>query len=344
LRRELNLNEPGLVPSLHRRASVWHLQAGYVAEAVGHAIAAGDLAHAAELIAAHWLGFVHDGKFGIVDGWLQALGDPILLADARLCLVRAWTSFAMARRVDVLPWTEAAQAAPRPAPIRDGTTSVAAGAANLRASYWLVVGNLDRARHFAMAAIELEKDLGWLAVATNCAGMACYWLGDTAAAEAHLEQAVRHPQLMPLVVVHALGHLAMIHAEQGEWDRAEDRATAALDLAHRHGTSEYWMNAMAHITRARVLQHCGQLTDAEKAVVRGLKLAKRGSIPIDLAYGLMTLAQVRHRLGDREGARELLRRARDTLAGSPDPGLLPALIESVSQRLLGVPAEQHHDC
>lgn len=334
LRRELDLTEPGLVPKLHCRASAWHLQANLIAEAIRHAIAAGDLPHAGELIATHWIGFVHDGKFGTVDAWLQALGDPFLLSDARMCLARAWTSFAMARLADVLPWTEAAQTAPLPAPIRDGTTSTAAGAANLRASYWLVVGNLGRVRHFAMAAIELEKDPGWLAVATNCAGMACYWLGDIAAAEAHLEQTVRHPELMPLVVVHALGHLAMIHAEQNDWDRAEERATAAIDLANRHGTSEYWVNAMAHITRAKVLHHRSRLADAEGAVLRGLELAARGSNPMDVTYGLMILAQARHGLGDLEEAWKLLCRARSTLAGCPDPGLLPALIESVNRRLL----------
>lgn len=106
---------------------------------------------------------------------------------------------------------------------------------------------------------------------------------------------------------------------------------------------EYWMNAMAHITQAKVLQHLGRLADAEGAVVRGLELAERGSVPMDLAYGLMILAQVRHDLGDRDGTRELLYRARDAVAGCPDPGLLPALVDSVTRRLLAIPGHDSQE-
>ena len=47
---------------LHRRAYEWHLREGLVAEAISHAIAAGDHGRAAELMAASWLSFVNRGE------------------------------------------------------------------------------------------------------------------------------------------------------------------------------------------------------------------------------------------------------------------------------------------
>ncbi|HME67145.1 MAG TPA: hypothetical protein VKG61_19820 [Streptosporangiaceae bacterium] len=74
LRRELDQSEPGLAPLLHRRASAWHRQHGSIAEAIGHAISACDLADASrELIASRWNLLVHEGLTETVGSWLDRL-------------------------------------------------------------------------------------------------------------------------------------------------------------------------------------------------------------------------------------------------------------------------------
>jgi hypothetical protein len=113
-------------------------------------------------------------------------------------------------------------------------------------------------------------------------------------------------------------------------------------LADEHGNGEYWMTAMAHIAQAKVLQQGGRLDDAATAAVRGIELARRGNIPMDLAYGLLTLAQVRHERGDPEEARELLRQTQDTVDGCPDPGLLSGMVEAVSRRFFVPTADGRH--
>lgn len=50
---QLTRNEPGLVPTLHARASMWHEQFGSPDEAIDHTLAAGDVARAIGLIAVH---------------------------------------------------------------------------------------------------------------------------------------------------------------------------------------------------------------------------------------------------------------------------------------------------
>jgi hypothetical protein len=47
--------------------------------------------------------------------WLTALPEHVVTGDARLCLARAWTSFAKGALDEVLPCVENAEAAPAPA-------------------------------------------------------------------------------------------------------------------------------------------------------------------------------------------------------------------------------------
>src|SRR4051812_20514080 len=54
LRHELTLDEPERLPELHRRAARWFHAAGDVAQAIDHALAAGDVDLAEDLVLAHW--------------------------------------------------------------------------------------------------------------------------------------------------------------------------------------------------------------------------------------------------------------------------------------------------
>ena len=56
LQTRLTNEEADLVPELHRRASEWYEQNGQEAEAIGHALAAGDFKRAAALIELAWSG------------------------------------------------------------------------------------------------------------------------------------------------------------------------------------------------------------------------------------------------------------------------------------------------
>ena len=125
-------------------------------EAINHAIAGQDFPVASELLAAHWNDVVSTGGLRTVEMWLMALPERVVTDDARLCLARAWTSFANGDLDEVLPCLETAEAAPVPGPLLDGTTSVASGAATLRASYWLRAGDFGKTVSHAHEALALE--------------------------------------------------------------------------------------------------------------------------------------------------------------------------------------------
>ena len=72
LRRELAHRESGLVADLHARAAAWHRDNGNVEEAIMHAIAAGQVREASELIARHWQR-AWDANPRTAARWLDAL-------------------------------------------------------------------------------------------------------------------------------------------------------------------------------------------------------------------------------------------------------------------------------
>ena len=78
------------MPALHRRASAWHRQSGSAEEAIEHALAAGDLAEAVDLIADHWPAYMDIGRIGTVRGWLRWLGDDQIGADPVAVHCAAW--------------------------------------------------------------------------------------------------------------------------------------------------------------------------------------------------------------------------------------------------------------
>ena len=70
--------EPDLVPDLHRRASAWHEQRDEPPEAIRHALAAGDVEHAADLIERSMPAMRRSRQEAATLGWLQVLPDELI--------------------------------------------------------------------------------------------------------------------------------------------------------------------------------------------------------------------------------------------------------------------------
>ena len=70
--------QPGQVPGLHRRASVWYEQNGELSEAIGHALAAADFERAAGLVELAIPAMRRTRQETTVRGWLEALPDEVI--------------------------------------------------------------------------------------------------------------------------------------------------------------------------------------------------------------------------------------------------------------------------
>jgi LuxR family transcriptional regulator, maltose regulon positive regulatory protein len=206
-------------------------------------------------------------------------------------------------------------------------------------------GDVGAGVHAAQLAAELEADgAPWHAVAVNVEGGCRCWQGDFAGAEPVLERGIalaRATGVMPMPEVFALGHLALIAGEKGAWDRAEQLVGDALALAARSRLQEHWACSTAHTVRG-----CAPSLDADEAVAslrRGAELALRGAGQLDIAHSLVALAGGERRTGDPDAARRALDKAREILAGCPDPGILPAMIRPLERPPRGPAAPPRPD-
>ncbi|MBV8991393.1 MAG: hypothetical protein JO372_22770 [Solirubrobacterales bacterium] len=321
LNAELRLEAPDLIPELHRRASEWFGSAGYVTDAIDHAIAGQDFATASELLAAHWNDIISSGELSAVEMWLMSLPERLVLEDARLCLARAWTSFAKGALEEVLPCLENAEAAPPPERLLDGTTSVASGAATLRASYWLRMGDFRKTVTYAREALALEHS-PWRAISANCLGMASYWLDQNAQARQYLEETIDVGRdLLPLLALAALGTLALMDCESQDWTAVAKRLHQGRQMIESGGLGEYWMMAGVELASGLAAERDGDLARAETLMARSLVLCRRGKAPVEIANALLHLARVHDTQGLDTVAAAEIEEAAMLVKSCPDPGL-----------------------
>ncbi len=341
LRHELDRAEPGLAALLHRRASAWHQAHGNVADAIGHALSAGDLADARELIASGWHACFNEGLVETVESWLSRLPPEMVAGDARLCLVRAWLARNLGRLDEVEPWVEAAEADVPQGRLREGATSIESAACMLRAGHRQMIGDLAGAEPPSRRAVELEQSgtPRWRAGSLATLGANLCWQGRDSEAVVVLDQIAGavEPLANNLAGLWALGCLAAIRSRADDVEAAEQYARKASDLAAEHGLGEYWIAATAVMTMADVLDRRGQTAEAEAAALRGLELARRGRARLETACGLLCLARIRFHGGDTHDARARLRTAQEIIAACADPGILTELVTRTEQ-VLTVPA------
>jgi LuxR family maltose regulon positive regulatory protein len=333
LRHELERRQPGSAAELHRRAGRWFLDAGLVSDAIEHLTAAGELDEVSDLISGHWLSFTNVGQRATVARWLESLPLDHVASDGRLCLAQARTASVVGNRDEIRHWVELAERAPTYNPNSD--TYLAEQAIVLRAMASEQQGDMGDARQLAAQLAPLDGSSFWHALAASNLGAAAHWLDDNAEAAKLFDTALRlNGDRIAMVSLFALGQLALIAADGGDWRACASQIEAGFDLVRTSGLEEYWQCSLLHVARGRLLQHERRLSEARGELERAAALARRGVGVVELAYVLVTLAELLRELGDRRAARELVIEARELLASAPEPGtLVPRLVAQTESRL-----------
>jgi LuxR family maltose regulon positive regulatory protein len=90
---------------------------------------------------------------------------------------------------------------------------------------------------------------------------------------------------------------------------------------------------MAHLAIGKTLLRRADLEGAARSVRHAVELSRRGLARIELAYGLLTLAEISIRHGDRDSATELVAEAQAALDHCRDPGVVGGLAAEMAERL-----------
>jgi LuxR family transcriptional regulator, maltose regulon positive regulatory protein len=322
LHSQLARTEPGLVPSLHARASTWHRAFGSTDEAVTHALAAGDVDGATDLIARHFHAYNDSGRGATVRHWLGKLGEDRIAASPLAAHCVAWTTVLSGDHRTVQRCLPVIEAAGDAGPLPDGMRSFASSAAMLRT----ICGfdGLRPMREAGLRAVALEADPGsrWYSAARGALSSALYWAGEFEAAAVHAQEArLNREALAPFRLV-ATAVMTWLAVDAGRLAQADELAREAWELGTNPslGLGGTARSSFGHLAVGAVHAAQGHLREARSELEQALEIRRKspGISPWPKLESLLRLAPVLAGLGDRTGAMTLAAEARQLLDSLPD--------------------------
>src|SRR5215469_3148791 len=243
LQLELRRTEPDQVAGLHRTAAGWLAGHGYPVEAVRHAQGAEDWELAARLLESHWPGLYLDGQATTVHELLAGFPADVLSTDAGPAAVAAADELAQGSLEAAERYLGLAERSLASAPeVRRGQLRLLLGAGKLLLAVQRgnPPGVAEEAQRLATMAEGgdaaqpgLGEDLRALAlISLGSTGFWAAWLD----AGRHLESGIRLARRIgrPYLEFARLAYQSAVDFYRS-FERSAERATAAVELARRHG-------------------------------------------------------------------------------------------------------------
>lgn len=311
LRSRLHALAPERAAPLHRRAAAWFAAQGLHAEAVAHALAAGDAARAADSIEAAAAGLWRRGETTTLRGWLEALPAELLGERAQLGLWDAWTLLsgghwpAIEARLAAIERTVAAAPASSPAL---GGQLVA-----LQAQVARVRGEASRSLLLSQQALDAlpPDDQLWRGrVLVNLAGVcwamgdaegALHWYAEAGAFGASMED---HTQALT-----AWGLQGGILTDLGRLAMASALFEQALAYASARGLRAAPVVGYSLLGLGRIRYEQNELEIAQALLEEAFDLGQRGDIGDVILQGSLALAALYQTQGEHARALATLRAA-----------------------------------
>jgi LuxR family maltose regulon positive regulatory protein len=304
---------------LHRRASAWFAGHGMPAEAIRHALLAGEIGSAHRLVARHWNHEYNAGRLTTVNGWLDALGVVRIRQDPWLAAARVLIWADEGRLDELDAWLEVD-------PTVDGYPY-----AVLRALHRFKSGDLDKACEELERAEQLrsESEPFWPTVEHCVRGTTAYWSGDDATARTSLAAAVTLARSYDNVAAYtyATGYLALVALDADDDHVARrrlDQVTTHLDPAADLAT--HFVVALPLLALGRLRVRDGRSEEARGLLERAAELSRNGAGRLERVATTTELARVLDRAGDRQAAERLRIEATALLRLSAQPGRASVLL------------------
>ncbi len=319
LRYRLQQEQASFIPELHRRASKWHEEHGFIDRAIRHAIAADDLEEAARLVAEHSYTANERGEVSTVRRWFELLPGERVRSDPSLSVDFAWNLFLSGQIGAVEERLNDAEAllTRQTTPINSEQVAELYGKINtLRAILFGIQGEPMRSTEVAQQVLNLlpddrrsERGILLLTLAVNFRDV-----GDIAQASQSYADAVTlllaAENIMAAIM--AVEQLVRLLVIQGKLVQAVEVCQEMLDASTEFSAPEQLRilsSDMARANMSHVLYERNELADAEEYVRRGIKQAKRGGFLQSLVIGQILLARILQARGDANGANKMLQAA-----------------------------------
>jgi LuxR family maltose regulon positive regulatory protein len=290
LHTRLMEEQPDLVPTLHQRASEWYEQNGLPADAVHHALAAGDFERAAGLIELAWPAMNRSCQDATWLGWVKMLPDEMVAARPVLSLDYGWSLLicgeleACETRLQDAERGLDSTGEKSEGPDASSTGMIVvdeeqfrtmpASIANARAYHAQAIGDVPGTLKYSRQALDLLPEDDWLKRAVPAALM------------------------------------GFIHLESGDLEEAH-RSFTDLKASFKMGGDISYISFTFILADIRMVQ--GRLKEATSIYEQSIQIAADQGEPMplgteDLYRGI---SELHYELGDLETAREYLQRSEE---------------------------------
>jgi LuxR family transcriptional regulator, maltose regulon positive regulatory protein len=343
LREELEATEPGLVPTLHRRAADWFERHGDAERAVEHALAAGDDARFMRIFAATALTTHNEGRGALVEEWLTLVdetGDLEHHAEAAVLAARLHAH--NGRAADAARCLDAAVRGLEQATPADETEPIRAKITLMRAA--TAAETPDAMRAAATSALGgIRADDPWRPYGLLLQGVADVLLGNDQSADDLLEQAARVAGRLGTVEVQtlALAERALLAEAGGEHAAAdallEQISAGAMPL------EGFASHALTLAATARSMLRHGRAPEARRSLASAQLQLDRvtGALPWLAVQTRLEIASAFVMLRDSAAAAPLLEEVDALLALQPGLGALRGQRDRLAAGIEGMPAAGH---
>ncbi len=319
---ELNRTRPDEERDLHREAFEWLRDDGQIAEAIPHALAAGEPAAAAELVCMWWGAMMDSGSNEIMRSLLASFR-PEYVADHQPLAIAAAGVHAMAGDTqEAQRWLRAAERTRYDGPRPDGMASVASSVALCRG--FLAPHGVDAALADGHTALELEPPgSGWWTLANLIVGRSLVLRGDVDEPTEFFEEVERTSPVISQRT-YALAELSLGYLSRGDAELAKITADAACELLGGAGAEDFFVAALAYAALALAALDLGDQRTARmalRAAARPMTAAGQ-ALPMDATHTRLVLARAALALGEAETARGYLRDAKQVIDAIDDVGVM----------------------
>ncbi|MGC9347694.1 MAG: LuxR C-terminal-related transcriptional regulator [Anaerolineae bacterium] len=284
---------PEEIAALHRRASVWYAARDQSAEAIRHALAAGDTDRAVELIENAVPEMFRTSELTTLIGWLNALPEALVRRRPYLSMVMAWAKLALGRSEDIdqhlrdVEQAIGARAGESAASLEydADTRGALAEISCIRASVAFNRMDVNAVKSLTDQAMRyLSGDtadglfntrLALEGVAAFNRALALEFGGDTREAVEAFEVAIRlqrednNLHLLPM----SMSHLAQLQMVLGDLHTAAQTYQAALRMAESGGIPSP-LSGIAYTGLGSLLYEWNRLKQAKEALSRGLEMGR----------------------------------------------------------------------
>jgi ATP/maltotriose-dependent transcriptional regulator MalT len=265
-------------PELHRRASAWYEQNGYINEAVVHALAVSDFERAARLIETVGLVLVMRSEFTTLLDWIARLPDDLIRQRPFLCLIHA-AALMTAGKVEL--------GAARLAQVDDAALDPQARAivGMLRPAMALLRSDVPDAIESARQALQ--------------------------EAEAVVNPADPQAEFNRIATMYMAIILAELQLAAGQLHAAAATCHRGLELGKSIVVGDPWelLLGYVHYELAELSYEWNEIGVAAQHAVQSLEICRRGGNEELASYALVTLGQIKQAQGDAAGAFDLIQQA-----------------------------------